>query len=271
MQAGISTASLFMRKYNEEALPLLNELGVKTAEVFLTSFSEYGREFGELLASRKGNLNVNSVHDLNTEFEPQLFNAHPRVKADAYGWLDKVLESANCLRAPYYTFHGTSRMKRAARSGVNDDFPSMIAGFSELTEHCRKRGVTLCLENVEWSTYNRPGVFSKIAAEVPALRGVLDVKQARISEYSYETYLNEMGERLAYVHVSDIDGEGRIRLPGRGTFDFETLVGRLKDVGFNGALLIEVYKNDYDDVQELKQSCEYINELLYKHSCFDGK
>ena len=45
----------------------------------------------------------------------------------------------------------------------------------------------------------------------------------------------------------------------------------MKDVGFNGALLIEVYKNDYDDVQELKQSCEYINELLYKHSCFDGK
>ncbi|MBQ8343379.1 MAG: sugar phosphate isomerase/epimerase, partial [Clostridia bacterium] len=96
MQTGISTASLFMRKNNEEALPLLNDLGVKTAEVFLTSFSEYGKAFGNLLAKVKGGLFVNSVHALNTEFEPQLFSAHPRVKGDAYGWLDKVLESANC-------------------------------------------------------------------------------------------------------------------------------------------------------------------------------
>ena len=48
MQAGISTASLFMRKYNEEALPFLNEQGIHTAEVFLTSFSEYGEEFANL-------------------------------------------------------------------------------------------------------------------------------------------------------------------------------------------------------------------------------
>ena len=49
MKAGVSTASLFMRKNNEDALPLLNELGVEIAEVFLTSFSEYGYPFAELL------------------------------------------------------------------------------------------------------------------------------------------------------------------------------------------------------------------------------
>jgi hypothetical protein len=38
MQVGISTASLFMRRNNEEALPLLDRLGVQTAEVFLTSY-----------------------------------------------------------------------------------------------------------------------------------------------------------------------------------------------------------------------------------------
>lgn len=267
MRTGISTASLFMRKYNEEALPLLNELGVTVAEVFLTSFSEYGKEFATLLKACKGKLFINSVHDLNTEFEPQLFNAHPRVKADAYAWLDKVLDSAEILGAPYYTFHGTARVKRHTRSGKHDDFGRMAAGFAELTAHCKNRGVTLCLENVEWSTYNRPGVFSKIAERVPELRGVLDVKQARISEYPYEAYLEEMGERLAYVHISDRDNEGRIRLPGKGDFDFETLVKRLKDVGFDGALLIEVYKDDYTSVQELKESCEYMNELLDKLNC----
>ena len=45
MRAGISTASLFMRRKNEDAVQRLRELGVQCAEVFLTSFSEYGKEF----------------------------------------------------------------------------------------------------------------------------------------------------------------------------------------------------------------------------------
>ena len=197
MQAGVSTASLFMRKYNEEALPLLNGLGVPCAEVFLTSFSEYGKEFGDLLASKKGDLKINSVHALNTEFEPQLFSAHPRVQTDAYAWAEKVLQAANALQAPYYTFHGTTRMKKAARTGENDDFPSMIKGFEKLTDFCTSRGVTLCLENVEWSTYNRVGVFNVLSSAIPNLRGVLDIKQARISGTPYYEYNNLIDETFA--------------------------------------------------------------------------
>lgn len=266
MYTGVSTASLFTRKNNEEALPLLQSLGIKVVEVFLTSFSEYGYPFADLLKKAKGDLIVNSVHDLNTEFEPQLFSNHPRVKADAYMWLEKVLDSANALGAPYYTFHGTSRVKRASRSGANDYFPSMISGFEELLDFCEKRKVQLCLENVEWSTYNRIGVFSKISAALPQLRGVLDIKQARISGFPYEEYLTEMGKRLAYVHISDVRSDGKMCLPGKGAFDFDELIRRLKDVGFDGALLIEAYNRDYGEVSELKTACDYMNELLYKHS-----
>ena len=76
MKVGVSTASLFMRRNNEDALTLLNELGVKTAEVFLTSFSEYGEDFARILNIRKGDVSVNSVHILNSQIEPQLFSAH---------------------------------------------------------------------------------------------------------------------------------------------------------------------------------------------------
>jgi sugar phosphate isomerase/epimerase len=96
------------------------------------------------------------------------------------------------------------------------------------------------------------------------MKGVLDIKQARISEYPYHLYLEEMGERLAYAHISDIDENGKMRLPGMGVFNFEEMIKRLQDVGFDGALLIEVYENDYQKEEELKTSCEYMNELLYK-------
>ena len=66
------------------------------------------------------------------------------------------------------------------------------------------------------------------------------------------------------MHLSDVDDAGRICLPGRGTFDFEECLRRLKDAGFGGALLIEVYPRDYGGYGELKQSCEYLDELIYK-------
>ena len=268
MHAGVSTASLFMRQNNEDALPILNALGVKTAEVFLTSFSEYEKDFACLLAKRKGEMQINSVHILNTQFEPQLFSAHPRVRHDAYEWLEKVLICAKILGAKHYTFHGTSRVKRASRSGENDDFSSIIEGFLHLSRFCRVHGIDLCLENVEWSTYNRPGVFSKIAAEIPTLKGVLDIKQARISQYPYPQYLEEMGSRLAYVHISDIDKNGKLCLPGKGIFDYDELISRLQDIGFDGNFIVEAYNKDYKEEKELKEACDFLNGLFVKHGCF---
>ena len=266
MQVGISTASLFMRRNNEDALSLLNELGVPVAEVFLTSFSEYGAPFCDLLAARKGNVNINSVHVLNSQIEPQLFSAHERVKRDSYELLDKVLTSANALGAPYYTFHGTARYKKASRDPQNDNFQRMGENIREISDFCKARGVTLCLENVEWSTYNRVGIFSKMKEYAPDIRGVLDVKQARIAGEGYAPYVEEMGKDLVYAHISDVTENGKMCLPGQGVFDFETFIKRLQDVGFHGALLIEVYKENFETERQLKTACDYVQELVYKLS-----
>ena len=264
MKAGVSTASLFLRKNNEDALPVLNDLGVNVAEVFLTSFSEYSEAFATLLAERKGDLAVNSVHVLNNQIEPQLFSAHGRVLKDSFDLLDKVLAAARVLGAPYYTFHGLARNKKAARNPNNDNFERLGNALRKIDEFCKDRGVVMCLENVEWSTYNRVGVFTEMKKRVPDLKGVLDVKQARISGQPYELYLDEMGENIAYAHISDVQANGKMCLPGQGVFDFETFVKRLQDVGFDGALLIEAYKDDYREIAELKASCEYVREILYK-------
>lgn len=262
MIAGISTASLFMRKNNEDALPLFAEWGVRAAEVFYTTYSEYEPQFSEELLKRKGDVGIHSVHVLNTQFEPQLYNGHPRVLRDAYGWLEKTMISARTLGATHYTFHGIARLKRTFR----EDFARVGEMTEEIFRFCRTFGVTLCYENVEWAFYNRPGVFRELKARCPALKGVLDVKQARITGYSYADYLDEMSGSLAHVHVSDVDGDGNMRLPGKGTFDFETLFKRLRDAGFDGPVLIENYRQDYGNLTELKESYEYLSELAEKYS-----
>ena len=82
-------------------------------------------------------------------------------------------------------------------------------------------------------------------------------------------YLKEMEGRIAHVHISDVDERGKICLPGRGIFDFPDLLRRLADARFDGPLLIEVYKGDYGKEEELKESCDFLGELLYKYG-LDG-
>ncbi len=260
MKIGISTASLFMRLYNEDAVALISEWGVGTAEVFLTSFSEYEPRFAETLRRKKGNLSVNSVHVLNTQFEPQLFNDHPRVRADAYSLLEKVLASANVLGAEHYTFHGLARLKSTFR----EDLVKSGNKIAQIYDFCKERGVKLCLENVEWALYNRPEVFREIRRYCPDLGAVLDIKQARISGNSYQEYLESMGRNLTYVHACDFSEDGKNCLPGKGRFDFEELFRILKGSGFDGAVIIENYGNDYRELKELKDSYDYLSETAEK-------
>ena len=264
MKVGVSTASLFGRKTNEEALPLLKTLGVQYAEIFLTTFSEYDQAFGKLLNERKGDISVHSVHVLNTQFEPQLFSMVERVKQDAFSWLMRSMSAAKEFGAKYYTFHGIGRYKKAAREGKTDDYPFWANRLKEIDGVCQEYGVKLSLETVEWSILREPKIFTEIAKEYPNLTGVLDIKQTRISGYSDQEYISAMAGKISHVHVSDIDENGKMRLPGKGKYDFETLLKRLADTGFDGPLLLEAYKGDYEKVEELKDSCLFLQELIYK-------
>lgn len=82
-------------------------------------------------------------------------------------------------------------------------------------------------------------------------------------------YIKDMEGGIAHAHLSDVDENGRICLPGKGIFDFAELLKRLNGAGFNGPLIIEVYKDDFFREEELKQACDYLDELLYKYSFAD--
>jgi len=260
MQVGVSTASLFLKKNNEEAFPLFHSLGVKYAEVFFTSFQEYGEKFASIMKKEQGDIIVNSIHALNTQFEPQLYSEHPKVSEDAFSVLDNFLKGGALLGAKYYTFHGVARIKRSS----NYDRYLSSPVHSKIFSFCRKYGITLCYENVEWALYNRPSLFKIIKESYPDIMGVLDIKQARLSGYSYADYINDMAGSIAHVHVSDISPDGKMCLPGKGCFDFNDLFKRLADAGFDGCVLIEAYNRDYANLSEIALSCDFLKETLYR-------
>lgn len=261
MQTGISTASLFVRYPTEDALRFISTNGVQSAEIFLSSFCEYNREFGKVLKSVKGNVDVHSVHVLNTQFEPQLYSIGERAKRDAFYFLDTAMQAAQEVGAKYYTFHGVARMKKTP---LKMDFDRIGAITQEIMEHTEKYGVKLCYENVHWAYYNYVGFFSELKKRVDGIKGVLDIKQARQSGIDYKEFLDEMKGDIVTVHLSDVDENGKMCLPGRGITDFYELFSRLHGVGFDGAMLIEVYQTDYKETSELIESLDFINEVAQR-------
>jgi sugar phosphate isomerase/epimerase len=261
MEIGVSTASLFRRQFNEDAIYTLDKLDARVCEVFLGTYSEYTEEFAKLLKERKGNLKVHSIHTLNTHFEPQLFSSSERALNDAFKIFENCLNTANILGAKYYTLHGIARFKKNI---LYNEYERIALMMKKVKDFASERGVELCLENVEWAYYNHVGFYKNISKYLDGLSTCLDIKQARISGDSYKDYIEEMGNSIKTVHLSDVNSEDKICLPGKGVFDFEDLFKRLKGVGFNGNMLIEVYTNDYKEISEIKDSLDYLRELKYK-------
>lgn len=260
MKIGISTATLFPEKHSEEAAVIIKSLGAEVAEVFLSTFYEYRPEFSKALAPQIEGLEVNSLHTVPLNFEGNLFNSTRRVRGDGFYWLDQIARSAQLLKCRNYTFHGFMR----AGSGNNDDMRFIGERIAEAHSFLCGYGVSLCLENTAYYAYNRPSFFREVKNYCPDLYGVFDLKQARRSGYPYAMYIEDMAGAIAYVHISDMDENGKMCLPGRGIYDFSEVFKRLKGAGFDGRVLIENYRGDYGGFEELKESVEFLKEIADK-------
>lgn len=259
MKTGISTASLFLRQETEQAFSTIKELGADCIEVFLGTYYEYRPEFAKKYAPLTGGMEVAAVHALSSNFEPQLFSKSRRVRGDAFYWLDQIMRSAQLFGAKKYSFHGY-----ISRCTGDENVDETVERLREICEFCARYGVDVCLENVSWCTYNRPGLFRRLKSRCPQLAAVVDIKQARRSGYNLNKYIEDTAGAISHVHLSDLDANGKMCLPGKGKYNFEEIFKRLKGAGFDGPALIEVYGSDYAEISELKQSLDFLNEIIYK-------
>ncbi len=259
---GVSTATFFPKIHNEDALSVIESLGVDRCEVFLSTFCEYEESFSDLLLERKGKaLCVHSVHSLNNHYEPELFNISDRTRGDAEVLFRKVCSAGRKLGARFYTFHGPSILKR-------DEYKLNIdrvgSNCRRLTAIAAEYGMSLSYENVYWAYYNFPDFFPMALQLAPNLRATLDIKQAYRSGISAFDYLKAMGKSLSTVHVSDITATGQLCAPGKGNFDYYRLFSEINAEGIDVPAIIELYSSDYADLEDLKASVDFLKEIAYR-------
>ena len=257
MKIGISTASMYGKMYTEEALEFFAENNVEYAEVFLASFSEYTESFAQKLLSVKGNVNVYSIHTLNSQFEGQLFSRSERQYTDAVKIFRGALNVGKTVGARVYVMHGPQQMKYTKYVTNYEFFGKRTA---ELCNIALEYGILLTWENVHWAHYNHPDFMKNILPYCDAQVGcTLDIKQAAQSDFTVDKYIDDMGDRIRNMHIVDFDDEGRLVLPTTGSYDYKSLFARMND--FKGPVMIEVYDGCYKEPSELIESYNKFKKL----------
>ncbi|MCL2631095.1 MAG: sugar phosphate isomerase/epimerase [Firmicutes bacterium] len=262
MRIGISTGSFFPKKYTEDTFDLIRELDINCVEVFLSSFCEYTPEFAQTLLERKGDLEIFSVHTLNQNFEPELFNSSERTRTDCEFFYKQTAHVAKVLNAKYYVFHGPARLGKRVYNINYETFGARCTVLNGMLKELGG-GCELLYENVHWAFFSSPDFYLNLKKHTE-IGACLDIKQAMQSGISVYDYINAMGGRLKNVHLCDFDDNGKLLMPGKGTFDFVKLFRTLYSIGYNGPLMIEVYSGAYQDFNEIKDSVNFLNDCLRK-------
>ncbi len=262
MKTGISTGCLYPM-LTEQAIEALLSLGYDTLEIFFNSFSELEQDNLDRIRYmlEKNGAGVVSIHPFTSSFESfLLFSAYERRFLDGVNLYDMYFRAAQRLGADKIILHG-----------LNTDYAPTLSDseyyrrFAVLQERAGRYGVSVLQENVSRFRSRDPAFIKRMAQEIPdSAAFVCDVKQAaRIGTDPVEMAA-AMGGRLRHVHISDYDENGVCVLPGQGVFDTEGFLRALYSSGYDGNIMIEVYRFSYKDVSELCAARDHLEELIGK-------
>lgn len=259
MRIGVSTACLYPME-TEKAAALLIESGFSVLEVFFNSFSELESEYLKRLSeyvSSKG-CEIVSVHPFLSGIEPFLFfSNYERRFRDSVDFYEKFFGAAEILGAKKLVLHGGVFPDKY---GLSDE--EYCRRFEILAERGRSFGVDVLHENVNKFRASSPDFIKAMRRLIPeSAKFTLDIKQAVRAGQDPFLLLNAMGASLEHIHINDHNGENDCLLPGFGSFDYRELFSRCRELGYDGDVIIEVYRKSFGDISELRESALRLSKL----------
>lgn len=258
MKAGISTACLYPALL-EDVVRLFSENGVKRTEIFFNSHSEtepeYTRELEKTL--RSGGVSVDSAHPFTCGIEPMMFFTHyERRFKDIVDYYRRFFEVMERWDAKIFVFHGNK---------PQNVFPEELYfdRFQRLSEAGREYGVTVAQEIVARCESGNKDFLARMSEALGDKAAfVLDTKQVIRSGEDIFDILELLGGKIKHVHFSDSSAFGDCLPFGRGNFDKDRFFSRLKDFGFDGTVMLELYRSGYKDERELLKNYREMEEYL---------
>ena len=257
MQVGVST-SCYYPCPTEEALDLLLASGVRMLEVFFNTHSELDPHYIGELRRRidAAGAKVAAIHPYTSGMEGLFFfTDYDRRFADFREYYKRYYEAAARLGAGLVVFHGAFRLQNITVEAYADRMEMLDRDASAF-------GVALSQENVERNLSRDPAFLRRLRELRPSQKFVLDFKQAVRAQADVYEMIRAMAGGIAHLHLSDHDSCHDCLPPGEGCTDFARVLRCLRDTGFDGTAVVELYRQDFAEQAQLDRSLLLLNRLL---------
>lgn len=250
MKIGVST-SCFYPLETEVSLENLGKAGIRHTEIFFNALCELKQSFVDMLLDIQNEygITVSSVHPTMSLAESfMIFSNYDRRYREAEDQYRRYSEIAASLGAEYIIMHG------GKPNGILTD-EEYCERYMRLKEITREHGATILQENV----------VRHRAGEIEFLRSMwnilgeeaefcIDLKQSLRCGYDPYDLIEEFSDSIKHYHISDHSLSSDCLLPGDGGFDFKRLFTVLGEKGYDGSLMIEVYRDCYRSYQDIFNS-----------------
>lgn len=261
MRSGISTACLYPME-PERALPTLIGMGFRLFEIFINTFSELEPRYLNTLKQflDDSGSTVKSLHPFTSGFESfLLFSDYERRFRDGLEFYKHYFSAANLFGAELLVLHG---QRADAQNSIPEE--RYFEHYAQLFALGREFGVTVAQENVNLFRSDDAGFITRMRRYLKDdCAFVLDIKQAVRAKKDPFVLCESMGERLVHVHLNDNNSRSDCLLPGRGAMNFTRLIDLLKGFGYQGDLIIEVYRKSFGGLEELKEAKKVTESLTF--------
>ncbi len=262
MITGVSSASLYPLE-TERAVQMLGELGVRNIEIFVNDSSELHGDIRREIISciKKYGMNIVSVHPFASPLETHfLFSDYKRRVETIMGIYREFFGFAREAGAKIFVLHG-------AYKGARCSDEEYAERYLMISDAAAEYGLTVALENVHYCKSGSVEFLEKLqSACYGRAKFVLDIKQAVRAGYDPKDFVKALGGDIIHLHVSDNRPDADCLPIGMGTYDFSGLLRDLKSVGFDGSMVLELYRRNYTEYSNLTNSINALENIIKANS-----
>ena len=233
--------------------------GAGCTEFFVCTSSEtsesFAREYRRICDGC--GVRVVSLHPHTSFAETFLFFSGYRSRfEDSLSLYDRYFEVCNIIGAKVVNFHGAklpndvsvqryaevyhTLFRRAERAGV-------IFAQENVRQHC-SGGLDFLLE------------LSRILRN--EVRFTFDVKQANAEHLDVDRYIMNLAKKTALVHICDVTPKDFCLVPFNGSFDFARFFSKMKENGYDGTYMLEVYSSCFKDDSEIGNAVSGLKKIM---------
>lgn len=237
---------------------LVASVGAGVMEFFVNTDSEISPGFIREFRNRCDGCGVKvySLHPYTSFAEPRLFfSKYGKLCDDAIDYYERYFEACSVLGAKVVNFHG-------AHPEDNVSVERYAQVYSKLFDRAEKYGVVLAQENVRKYLSGKLDFLLALSDILgDRVRFTFDVKQANAEGLDITAFAKRLADKTVLVHISDFTVKDFCLLPFSGSFDIPGFISEMKNNGYDGCYMTEVYSHCYKTDGEIAHALSLLKAV----------